>query len=112
MAGKIITPEEKDIIIELFEAKHPISYIAEKVGCSDQTIRNILDREGLKPINYGSKNGAGVKHKEKKCPHCKAVNHNKGARFCWKCGGDIRSEAIILNERVAKLLSFCAVYAR
>lgn len=26
------------------------------------------------------------------CPNCKAKDHNPKARFCWRCGEDIRSQ--------------------
>lgn len=76
--------------------------IAKEIKRSPQTVANFLDRTGIKPIkHYESTQNAD---KNKACPHCKAKNHNKGARFCWKCGNDIRSEAAVLSERVSKLL--------
>lgn len=78
--------------------------IADSIGCSRQTVRNVLEREGVLKVNHRSK-----KADEKVCPHCRAKGHNKGVRFCWKCGKDIRSEAILLDEELAKVMS-CTIY--
>jgi hypothetical protein len=40
-----------------------------------------------------------------KCPNCRATGHYKGAKFCYKCGADIRTEADILRERLGKLVA-------
>ena len=46
-----------------------------------------------------------AKVSEVKCPNCRATGHYKGAKFCYKCGADIRTEADILREKLGKLVA-------
>ncbi len=102
MRGAPLTSSEKNIITQWHAIGRSNLEIAKEINRSPQTVANYLDRTGIKQIKHYEY--AQNADKNKTCPHCKAKNHNKGARFCWKCGNDIRSEAAVLSERVSKLL--------
>ena len=46
----------------------------------------------------------------RKCPCCGTFVDNPKARFCWKCGGDVRSEELQLIEGVEKLTELLATF--
>lgn len=96
------TREEIDFIIEAYKNGMKIQDIAESVGKHQQTIRNILDKEGVRAIG---KKEIVAKVSEVKCPNCRATGHYKGAKFCYKCGADVRTESDILRERLGMLVS-------
>lgn len=95
------TREEIDYIVEAFKNGVKIQDIAKDTGKAAQTIRNILDKEGVRAIG---KREIVAKMSDVKCPNCRATGHYKGAKFCYKCGADIRTEADILRERLGKLV--------
>lgn len=97
-----ITKEEIDTIIDAYKSGMSISEIVELTGRARQSILNILDKEGVRDI---VPRGVKAKVSEVKCPNCRATGHYKGAKFCYKCGADIRTEADILRERLGKLVS-------
>ena len=96
------TREEIDTIVEGYKSGVTIREISELTGKCQQTIANILDKEGVRSIKHREvkKNVSEVK-----CPNCRATGHYKGAKFCYKCGADVRTEADILRERLGKLVS-------
>lgn len=101
MNGKETTRDEIDIIVESYKSGMKIQDIADSLERNRQTVINILEREGVRSI----------KHREVKtnvseviCPNCRAKGHYKGAKFCYKCGADIRTESDILRERLGKLV--------
>lgn len=96
------TREEIDHIVEAYKSGMSISEIVENTGRVRQTILNILDKEGVRTISH---RGGVAKVSEVKCPNCRATGHYKGAKFCYKCGADIRTEADILRERLGKLVA-------
>lgn len=102
MKGKAITREEIDYIVEACKNGMKVSEIAKDTGRAIQTIRNVLDKEGVLAITHRE---TLAKVSEVKCPNCKATGHYKGAKFCYKCGADIRTEADILRERLGKLVT-------
>lgn len=73
--------------------------IGKLIWRAPQTVRNYLESAGLRPVKH--RNG---KKKTDKCPHCGKTGQPKGARFCYHCGKDIRSEAVILLEKTRKIL--------
>lgn len=97
------TLEEKAEIVRLYKEGFSTKEIVAAVGKSDQTIYNILDKEGVRKIAYGSKPQSKAT-KNLICPKCRAKGHIKGSRYCYKCGTDIRSEAVILAEKLQSLL--------
>ena len=46
----------------------------------------------------------------RKCPCCGTTVDNPKARFCWKCGGDVRSEELQLIEGIEKLTELLAMF--
>lgn len=96
------TREEIDTIVEAYKDGMSVSEIVELTGRNHQTIRNILDKEGVRAI---AKKDIVSKVSDIKCPNCKATGHYKGAKFCYKCGAYIRTEADILRERLGKLVA-------
>lgn len=97
-----LTREEIEEIVHAYKSGVTVSELVEITGKYQQTIRNVLDREGVRAIQ---RREADVKVSEVKCPNCRATGHYKGAKFCYKCGADIRTEADILRERLGKLVS-------
>lgn len=73
-----------------------IGQISEVMSLPTATIYNMLERNGL----YKKKAKA---QSLDKCPHCGANGHNSGARFCYKCGADIRSPLDIAIEKIGTL---------
>lgn len=97
-----LTREEIEEIVHAYKSGVTVSELVEITGKHQQTIRNVLDREGVRAIQ---RREADVKVSEVKCPNCRATGHYKGAKFCYKCGADIRTEADILRERLGKLVT-------
>lgn len=101
MYNKRLTAEEKAIIEELFKDGVDYKVIAEEMERAPQTILNYLDSVGLRKINRFKTPKDKIKSA---CPKCRATGHVKGARFCYRCGADIRSEEAILREKVHGIL--------
>lgn len=103
--GKLLTQEEKELIEELYRNGESADCIGEMVQRAPQTIRNYLDAAGLKPIHHTKGGKTGLKKsRANKCPHCGTTGHFKGARFCYRCGKDIRTESVVLAERLRTIL--------
>lgn len=87
MNGKEMTRDEINIIIESYKSGAKIQDIADGLERNRQTIVNVLDREGVRSIKHREvkKNVSEVK-----CPNCRATGHYKGAKFCYKCGAEMR----------------------
>lgn len=96
------TREEIDHIVEAYKSGMSLTEIAENTGKVKQTICNILDKEGVRAIQRRT---TVEKVSDVKCPNCRATGHYKGAKFCYKCGADIRTEADILRERLGMLVA-------
>lgn len=103
MKGNPTTPEERAEIVRLYNSGVKPADIAEAVGKCRQTISNILEAEGIIEVNHYSRPRKATT-KDTVCPKCKAKGHIKGSRYCYKCGTDIRSEAIIIAEKLQSLL--------
>ena len=101
MNSRYTSQEQIKEIVEAYKGGMKVEDIAESIGKSHQTIRNILDREGVRIMK---KKTSTTKVSEVVCPTCRAKGHYKGAKFCYKCGADIRTEADILRERLGKLV--------
>ncbi len=97
-----ITEEQAAYIIEGYKEGMSIKDLAESTGKTEVTIRRFLDREGVRII---IPRGAKAKVSEVICPNCRAKGHYKGAKFCYKCGADIRTESDILREKLGKLVA-------
>ena len=103
------TPLEKDVvdlICECYRKGEKPMEISRSLGISSNNIYKVLERNGL----YSSKK---AKHAPKniKCPKCKCqINYILGAKFCYKCGGDIRDEGDILIEKLSDVCSTAATF--
>ena len=102
MNSRYTSQEQINEIVEAYKGGMEIKELSEVTGKSHQTIRNILEREGIRKVNHRK---TEAKVSEVICPTCRAKGHYKGAKFCYKCGADIRTEADILRERLGKLVS-------
>lgn len=103
MRGNPTTPEKRATIVELYDIGYKRADIAKQVGKCVQTISNVLEAEGIIEVNHYSRPRKATT-KETICPKCKAKGHIKGSRYCYKCGTDIRSEAVIIAEKLQSLL--------
>lgn len=101
MNSRYTSQEQINEIVEAYKGGMKIDDIAESIGKSGQSIRNILDRAGVRKIERKT---SKTNVSEVICPNCRAKGHYKGAKFCYKCGADIRTEADILRERLGKLV--------
>lgn len=112
----VLNLERDDAIIKMFNeaAETGVVYtkkqIAEKVGCSPQTVCNVLDRAGLSAIQHREHSGRAFKKSEKDrtCSVCRAKGHRTDAKFCWKCGADIRSDFDIAIDKLSLLGKYVA----
>lgn len=100
--GLETTREEISYIVEAYKSGMKVKEIAEDIGKAQQTIRNVLDKEGVLAI---ARQKVVDKVSNVKCPHCRATGHFKGAKFCYRCGADIRTESDILREQLGKLVA-------
>ncbi len=106
MDKRTTTDEQREYIIKAYKEGISVKEIAEDVGKCQQTIFNILDQEGVRKIERtGPKPRKQTDKSNVKCPNCRATGHYKGAKFCYRCGADIRTEADILRERLGKLVA-------
>lgn len=103
MRGNPTTPIEKAEIVTRYNAGMKPADIAKAVGKCRQTISNILEAEGVIEVNHYSRPRKATT-KDTVCPKCRAKGHIKGSRYCYKCGTDIRSEAVIIAEKLQSLL--------
>lgn len=103
MYGKITKRDEIDYIVSAYKEGVKVEAIAKDAGKCEQTIRNILEREGVYQPSRRNTSTTKATKSNVKCPNCRATGHYKGAKFCYKCGADIRTEADILRERLGKL---------
>lgn len=78
---------------------------AEKYGISSGTVSahmNALRRkQGIPSKRFKS---------IRRCPCCGTFVDNPKARFCWKCGSDVRSEELQLIEGIEKLTKLLATF--
>lgn len=88
---------KKEKICAMFSGGDSIKRISEETGHAQATVRNVL-------VEYGLKDNPNKSSVGRICPNCKAKEHNPKARFCWKCGEDIRSQSVILQDRLRKIL--------
>ncbi len=77
------------------------------------TFREAAEKHGV-PCGSVSSHITTKKQRERKgirkCPCCGTIVDNPKARFCWKCGGDVRSEELQLIEGVEKLTELLATF--
>lgn len=85
--GKRITEEIKKEVYSHYKSGKNNVEIAKIVGISDHAVGDIIRR---------------IHEKKKVCPTC-GLESKVDARYCWWCGGDIRSEADKLLERVVSM---------
>lgn len=95
---RFLTDDEKKLMEQLYADGHTTHEIGEIVGRANQTVRNHLEAVGLLVVKHPESKQSKTLSK---CPHCHKTGHLKGARFCYNCGADIRSEEIVLAERVS-----------
>jgi hypothetical protein len=99
-----MTEETKRELLRDYENKNiTVSEIAEKYGINRPKVAQIAVEMGAQPRRekvFGKKRG----HKGKTCPKCKKLIEVQGARFCYYCGADIRSNRDMLIEKNEELL--------
>lgn len=98
----IVTEQEKLDIVAAYKSGMKLKELARVMGRSPTTVSIILEEKGERKI---VRTGPKTKKKIVICPKCKATGNVKGAKFCYKCGVDIRTESDILRERLGKLIS-------
>lgn len=99
-----VSEVEKNDIVIAYESGMTIRETAKVAERSPTTVAEILDSKGVYHIaRQGPRSPRQNKKKQVTCPHCKAAGHLKGAKFCYKCGHDIRTQSDILRERLGKL---------
>ena len=103
---KRLTEDEKLTIEQMYAEGKSATAIGNAIWRSPQTVLNYLDATGIRPSKGKNSKAAGIN--PLKCPHCGKREHQKGARFCYNCGHDIRSESVILAEKARKLLQTVA----
>lgn len=94
---------KREILRDYNDPKNTVKSISEKYGIARAAVAKIAVELGASPRReklYGKRRGV----KSKICPKCKRVVDVKGARFCYHCGADVRSEKEILVERNEQLL--------
>ena len=106
------TPLEKDVVDLICECyrkgEKPIE-ISKSLGIHSTTVYRVLERNGLytpRKTNPRKNNPKNIK-----CPKCKCqITYILGAKFCYKCGADIRDEGDILIEKLSSICSTAATF--
>lgn len=96
MRNNRFTQVEENAICDLYKEGHKVTEICELYECHHSLVYNILERNGVKSIRHKKSN-------KRRCPNCNADGHHDKAKFCWKCGQDIRSSVEIAIERLGHL---------
>ena len=102
MEDKVYTAEEEQAICEAYRDKNnTVLDILTKFNIADHRhLRKVLDKYDVPPRNKYAprKYRADMQTKQRKCPKCGKVIEQAGARFCWYCGADVRSEKMVAVE--------------
>ena len=85
--GKRITEELRREVYSHWDNGMNKAEIGRRINLSEAAVANVIKNRP---------NGNKI------CPVC-GKESNAGARYCWWCGGDIRSEADKLLERVVSM---------
>lgn len=101
-----ITREIELEIVTRYQNGEKVKDIKADLGITDpKQFYNVLSKNGV-PLKQPQKAHKQAKvrsgSKIKKCPNCKAIIKVSGARFCYICGADIRSN----KEKVAEKLGY------
>lgn len=103
----MITLEEKKKICEEYKDRsNKVDEIAKRYGILRADVAHIAVEMGAEPRTKGygqarkKKRGATVRT----CPKCHKAIDIKGARFCYLCGADIRSNKELLIDRIHKAM--------
>ncbi|MBQ6264929.1 MAG: hypothetical protein IJK60_05710 [Clostridia bacterium] len=99
--GKKVDADIVELICDMAKGGDTPRLIAQELNLPTTTVYNILERNGLHERKEGVKKSS--RKSKVKCPKCKALGHLPGARFCYKCGADIRDEGDILIERLSNI---------
>lgn len=102
MQGRKIDQTIVDLIIQASKEGEKPQAIAKALEMPSSSVYNILERYGLHERKPGKKKTKKPVAKVK-CPKCGATGHPTGARFCFKCGADIRTEGDILIEQMTDM---------
>ena len=96
MKVKELTQEQKYAICEEYkDSSNKVEAIAKRYGIYRYDVVNIAVELGAE-LRRPKKRGATVRI----CPKCRKSIDVKGARFCYFCGADIRSNKEQLIERI------------
>lgn len=93
-----------DLICECYRKGEKPMEISKSLGVHSTTIYRVLTRNGLYTPRKNNP-------KSIKCPKCKCqINYILGAKFCYKCGADIRDEGDILIDKLSSVCSTAALF--
>ena len=99
-----MTEETKREILRDYENKNiTVGEISTKYSIARSRVARIAVEMGAQPRRekaFGKSRG----RKSKVCPKCKKRVEVSGARFCYNCGADIRSDRDLLIEKNEHLL--------
>lgn len=98
----MITNEQKQEILALYADKSVKTHdIVAKYHLSGNALTKIITEGGGKLRRPRA--ALAYKHKIHKCPKCGEKIDVVGARFCYNCGCDIRTERDLIIESLKKL---------
>lgn len=96
---------KRDIVRDYADRTMPMRDLEGKYGIPRAQIAKIAVEAGAEPRRAKAW-GKRIGHKRRICPKCHEVININGARFCYVCGTDVRSETDILTERLEKVISY------
>lgn len=99
----MLTLEQKQAICEEYKDRSiSTTVIANKYGITRGDVAHIAVEMGAEPRT--KKYAAGLKKGKRVCPKCRKTVDVKGAKFCYFCGADMRSNKELLIERIIKAM--------
>lgn len=89
---------------DYLDRANKVEALEQKYGVPRSAIARIAVEQGALPRkkSFGKKRNGDT---AKVCPKCRRTIDIKGAKFCFYCGADLRSEKELLAERVEKVIS-------
>lgn len=100
--------EKKKEIIDMYNDKTiKVQEILKTCGISAQVLSRLLREESV-PFRLQKAAGPRTNIVLGKCPICGIFLASKDARFCYKCGADVRSKGEKLIEQLAD--AWCILY--
>lgn len=98
---KIYTEEQKQQVKELYLQGKAYREIAEIAGIKGGSLPGLIAELGVPKRRGGKKEG------QKVCSHCRRTIPSESV-FCMYCGNDVRSEELILLQKMERVMeSIC-----